>query len=354
MPISDELDAPTIHVRGDSAHVGGQIGGDVVIYRVALSGAESVEPIIEREESSAALLDVDEDGRILHFATSFLQPPELVLDSERVTSLNDAVVATYAPPRLRSLEVTAPDGLTTDAWALLPTEGEGPWPTVLCVHGGPYGAFGSVFSIDFHLLAGAGFAVLFHNFRGSYGYGRTFSERICGDWGRNGSLDHHATLDEAIRAGIADPERLGVCGLSHGGFATCWLAGTSDRFKAAVAENPFTSWANSWGIADQEWFFAAEQGGTPAAVPDTHHDRSPLTYAPHCQTPMLFVIGEDDLRCHPTESEQYYRVLKSNGVPAEMLRLPNSSHTGAANGPVPARIAQNEALVDWFTRYLLA
>ena len=58
------------------------------------------------------------------------------------------------------------------------------------------------------------------------------------------------------------------------------------------------------------------------------------------------------MRCHPVESEQYYRVLKSNGVPTEMLRLPNSSHLGTWDGPIPARIAQNEAIVEWFDRYL--
>src|SRR5262245_63348347 len=54
-------------------------------------------------------------------------------------------------------------------------------------------------------------------FRGSHGYGAAFSKSIEGNWGKAGSLDHHATIDAAIKAGIADPDRLGVCGLSHGG-----------------------------------------------------------------------------------------------------------------------------------------
>jgi dipeptidyl aminopeptidase/acylaminoacyl peptidase len=45
-------------------------------------------------------------------------------------------------------------------------------------------------------------------------------------------------------------------------------------------------------------------------------------------------------------------VLKAGGVPARMLRLPGSSHGGTHNGPVPARLAQNQALLDWFGRYL--
>jgi dipeptidyl aminopeptidase/acylaminoacyl peptidase len=57
-------------------------------------------------------------------------------------------------------------------------------------------------------------------------------------------------------------------------------------------------------------------------------------------------------RCHPIESEQVYRVFRSHDVPTKMLRLPATAHDGTHTGPVPSRIAQNEALPDWFDRYL--
>ena len=47
------------------------------------------------------------------------------------------------------------------------------------------------------------------------------------------------------------------------------------------------------------------------------------------------------MRCHPIESEQYYRVLKRNGVPTEMLRLPGSPHGGAAD-EVPDVVGTHE------------
>lgn len=159
-------------------------------------------------------------------------------------------------------------------------------------------------------------------------------------------------MDEAVRAGIADPDRLGVCGLSYGGFSTCWLVGTSGRFAAAVAENPVTSWVSHLGEVDVGWWIPGELGGQPHEVPDAYRDASPLTYAPNCTTPLLFIVGEKDLRCTPIESEQYHRVLRWNGVPTGMLRLPDSPHLGSWTGPAPVRAAQNEALVEWFTRYL--
>jgi len=351
LPVSGELAAPRIVVEGDVAYLSGQAGGDVFVYRVALTGAEKVERVVEREGSSY-FVDFDPKSGILYSATSFVEPPELMVGTTRITRLNDELLRDVARPGVRTLKVTAPDGLESEAWVLTPPGESGPWPSVLYVHGGPYGAFGSTYVIDFQLLASAGFAVVFHNFRGSAGYGAEFARKIIGPWGKAGSLDHHATVDEAIRAGIADSERLGVCGLSHGGFATCWLLGNSERFKAGVAENPVTNWNTMFGISDSEWWIPIELGGTPLDVPDAYRERSPLTYARNCKVPLLFIVGEADMRCTPAESEQYYRVLKAKGVPTEMLRLPNSSHTGSATGPVPARIAQNEALVDWFKRYL--
>jgi dipeptidyl aminopeptidase/acylaminoacyl peptidase len=93
--------------------------------------------------------------------------------------------------------------------------------------------------------------------------------------------------------------------------------------------------------------------GSPEDDPAASIERSPLTYAPDCTAPLLFVLGDDDLRCPATEAEQYYRILRRRGVPTEMLRLPDSDHIGSWVGPVPARAAQNEALVEWFTRHLL-
>ena len=354
LPVIYDLASPRLRVHGDVAYVGGQVGGDVVIYRVALSGPESVELVVEEEGASAYFVDSDPEDGVLYLATSCVEPPELMLGPTRITALNDAVLAEVARPDVRKLEVTAPDGVRSEAWALTPPGEDGPWPTVLYVHGGPVNvAFGTTYLIDFQLLVGAGFAVVYSNFRGSGGYGTEFMEKYLTGEVAPCAVDHLAAVDAAVDAGIADPDRVGISGVSHGGYATCWLLGTSDRFKAGVAENAGTNLATSWGVSDVgESYSKARYGGTPIELPDVYREHSPLTYAPNCTAPLLFIIGEADLRCHPAESEQYYRAIRSNGVTTEMLRMPNASHAGSFVGPVPARLAQNEALVDWFTRYL--
>ena len=84
------------------------------------------------------------------------------------------------------------------------------------------------------MLAGAGYAVLLINYRGSLGYGNAFMAAINGRMGELEFADLMAGVDHCIELGLTDPERLGVCGSSYGGYLTCWAVSHTDRFKAAV------------------------------------------------------------------------------------------------------------------------
>ncbi len=342
---------------GDAAYVTAQRGGEVAVYRVGLSGAENVEVVAAGEQRACFLADVETAiGTVMYIASTIQSPPELFVrdgDTERQVSHNNRdLLSDIVTPDARAIEVTAPDGLKFEAWAVTPP-GSGPFPTVLAIHGGPSSAYGNVFSLDHQVLVGAGIAVVFANFRGSAGYGTAFMQELHGRWGEVGEQDHHAALDRAIELGIADPERLGVYGLSHGGFATCWLLGRSDRFRAGVAENPLVNFVSAYGTMDIPWFLEQSLGGHPHDDPAAYAERSPLTYASHCTTPLLFIVGENDFRCPPSEAEQYYRALKTKGCQTEMLRLPKGGHVASWIGAPVLRAAQNDALVEWFSRHLI-
>jgi dipeptidyl aminopeptidase/acylaminoacyl peptidase len=179
----------------------------------------------------------------------------------------------------------------------------------------------------------AGYVVLFINHRASTGYGDAFSTRITGDWGNLDYADLMAGVDDAIAQGLVDQERMGVCGLSGGGNLSCWIVGQTDRFKAAVPENPITNWVSFYGVSDIGPYVAVRQlGGHPHEIPEVYARCSPITYTHRCTTPTLLIQGEADYRCPPEQSEQFYTVLKANGCPVEMLRLPNSDHTGSMTG----------------------
>ena len=345
---------------GRAAYVQAQRGGAVHIVRVALTGQEQVETVVAGERT-CLLQALGPDERSLFFAVSdFWSPLELAQcssdggDERQLTTVNQAALASLARVVVEPLHFLGSDGVAVEGWMIMPPAGQAPYPTILYIHGGPHGAFGSVYHFDTQLLVGAGYGVLMVNHRASSGYGDAFGTAIKGDWGNLDYLDLMAGVDTAIARGYADPDRLGVCGLSGGGNLSCWIVGHTDRFKAAVPENPVTNWLSFYGVSDIGlWFAVEELGGHPHELPEVYARCSPITAAHRCTTPTLLIQGEADHRCPAEQSEQFYAVLKANGCPVEMVRLPASPHAGSIAGPPVLRRAQNEALLAWMNRYVL-
>lgn len=332
--------------------------GSIEIWRVALVGEIEVQRVLTGERSCIALDASPQFKTLLYAVTDLYSPTELwraELDGwkqERLTELNDQVLARWPTMHVEHFISTSADDIKIDTWFMAPANSRFPLPTVLFVHGGPFAATGHAFRFDFHLLASHGFGVLFANFRGSAGYGEDFTRAIMGNWGARGFPDHIGAVDTAIARGFADPERLGVWGASHGGFATCWIVGHTSRFKAAIAEAAITNFTTLYYLTDGPEVFARDLGGRPHEIPDVYRACSPITYAHRCTTPTLFVHGEDDLRCPISEAEQFYRVLHDVGCTTELVRIPGCNHLGDSCGPLTARRAQNAVLLSWFQRHL--
>jgi dipeptidyl aminopeptidase/acylaminoacyl peptidase len=159
-------------------------------------------------------------------------------------------------------------------------------------------------------------------------------------------------VDAAIERGFADRKRLAVWGHSHGGFATCWIVGHTQRFRAAIAEAGFSNFATLYYLSDIPEIFSKDLGGRPHEIPDVYRSRSAIAYAHRCTTPTMLLHGELDLRCPISEAEQFHRVLCDVGCTTELFRIPNCSHSGDSTGPLSARRAQNEALLSWFGQHL--
>ncbi len=359
MPVQSSVAQFPISADGSVAYVPAQIGGTVHIYRVALDGKESCEPVVTGDRSTI-LMDAQAD-QLLYIVSDFDQPTDLYISradgtkERQLTHLNKDLLAELELPKVERMTFPGSDGVEVEGWALMPKKGKKPFPTILYIHGGPHGAFGHIFHFDTLMLVGAGYAVLMVNHRASTGYGDEFSTAIKGDWGNLDYNDLMAGVDHAVAKGIADPDRLGVCGLSGGGNLSCWTVGQTRRFKAAVPENPVTNWVSFYGVSDiGVWFAVEEMGGHPHEIPEIYRKCSPITYAHTCTTPTLLIQGEHDYRCPAEQSEQFYSVLKANGCPVEMLRLPNSSHAATIMGDYHVRKAHNDALLDWMNRYVLA
>ena len=349
-----------VDASGEVAYVQVQDRGAVQLYRIALTGAEDCQAITAGERSCYILGQSAAAGRLLFSSSTIHRPPELCScdteggDERQHSHLYDDFYGGIAQGGVRHLQFNGTDGEPVEGWLLLPPEGEPPYPMVMYIHGGPHGAFGHMYHFDMQMLAGAGYAVLLVNHRASSGYGDEFGTAIKGAWGVLDYGDLMAGVDKAIEQGLVDPDRMGVCGLSGGGNLSSWTVGQTDRFKAAVPENPVTNWLSFYGVSDIGTYFSVEElGGTPWEIPEVYRACSPITNAHRCTTPTLLVQCEHDWRCPAEQSEQFYAVLKAVGCPVEMLRIPRASHAGAINEKPAMRRAQNDALLDWMNHWVL-
>jgi dipeptidyl aminopeptidase/acylaminoacyl peptidase len=197
--------------------------------------------------------------------------------------------------------------------------------------------------------------VILPNIRGSAGYGSDWIRPQLGDWGGVDADDVHAAVDHVVDLGLADPERLGLMGLSYGGFMVNWLVGTTDRFKAAVSENGVTNQVGDWGNSDAgpEFDRAALMGDplTPDGV-DRLWRQSPLRNVANVRTPLLMLQGEADRRCPAADNEQFFVALRHLGRTVEYVLYPDEYHVYAAAGRPDRRIDRNRRVLDWFDRYL--
>jgi dipeptidyl aminopeptidase/acylaminoacyl peptidase len=272
----------------------------------------------------------------------------------RLTSFNDEIARGVEFPRARTVCWTSADGLRIEGRLLTPAGATGPLPMLVLVHGGPTWCWNAVFSDsepNAVLLAAAGYAVLLPNPRGSSGRSHAFAQAVIGDSGGKDFEDIMAGVDWCIAEGIADPARLGISGLSYGGFMSGWAVTQTDRFKAAVA---FSVIANQ-----QSFFLTSEVAGYAEAILDgawsdpagQFPGRSPIFHAYRCTTPTLVIQGQLD-RCTPAgQGEELFGAIALTGTECELVVYPREGHVPVERAHMLDALHRTQA---WFDRHLTA
>ncbi len=354
--LSEEAPGPAWLSDDTLAVLVGDRGRDVP-YRVTLGGV--AEPMIDPTAFIAASGLEAGGGRVAVAAAVDGGAGEVwaVEDSRlrQVTREGSAWLRRFADIELDELTLEGPAG-PIQAWLASPRgAGRRRLPTILHVHGGPTGAWAPGGTLDEMALCAAGYRVLMPNIRGSATFGGPWVRALSASWGGADAVDALAAVDALVARGLADPKRIGVMGLSYGGFLTQWLIGVSDRFAAACSENGVANQASAWANSYFGVHFNRRAGlGDPLS--DEGHQAlwrsSPLRNARNVRTPLLMLQAEEDRVCPPADNEQLFTALKVLGREVEYILYPDEHHEMKTSGRPDRRIDRLERIVAWFERYL--
>jgi dipeptidyl aminopeptidase/acylaminoacyl peptidase len=308
------------------------------------AGAWGINLSLSRDAKSSAVI-----------RSSFSTPPEVwagaTANWTQITQRNKSIKPGWG--EAKSLHWKN-GGFDVQGWLLYPRDFDPnkKYPLVVRVHGGPGLGVLSEWpsSSDYYSpLAGAGYFVLQPNSRGSFGQGEAFTRANVKDFGYGDFKDIMAGVDEAIKVAPIDPNRLGICGWSYGGYMTMWAVTQTNRFKAAMAGAGLSNWQSYYGenLIDQ-WmipFF----GKSVYDDPDVYAKSSPINFIKHAKTPTLILVGDSDGEVPAPQSYEFWHALKTLGVETQFVVYEHEGHMFAS--PKHRRDVVERTLA-WFDGHL--
>ncbi|WP_332854690.1 alpha/beta hydrolase family protein [Duganella sp. S19_KUP01_CR8] len=229
----------------------------------------------------------------------------------------------------------ARDGRDIPAYVTLPPgKAEGPRPTVVLVHGGPY-VRGGYWDWDdeAQFLATRGYVVIQPDYRGSTGFGYDHFQAGWKQWGAGMQDDLADVARWAVKQGWSDPKRIGIMGASYGGYATLMgLIKDPDIFRCGV------EWA---GVTDISLMFTTAQSdtseeslnysmrtliGDPQADAALFRTNSPLLRAAELKQPLLMAHGFEDRRVPLVHADRFRDAVKAHNAKVSYVIYNNEGH----------------------------
>lgn len=229
------------------------------------------------------------------------------------------------------------------------------YPAIIEAHGGPTGQFVDDFQPVAQYLAQEGFAVLMPNVRGSTGYGSKFRDLNLQDLGGGDLQDIVAGVEYLRSLPYVDPDRIGIEGVSYGGFMT-YIAMTKrpELFRAGCAIAGVTDWPLGYA---QELpalrQYDRELMGDPQENAALWADRSPVNFADRLQAPLLMIHGLHDPRC-PVDQARVFRdaLLRLGRVEGTDFEYLEFSDFGHWSTDVDEMMRTVRPMVEFLRRHL--
>ena len=268
-------------------------------------------------------LPVFPDGTLWYRYTRLGEP----MQTRALRGGQETVVIPPAVPGVRqrweSVHYRSLDGTEIQGFLGIP-DGEGPFPTILNMHGGPTAHVTDMNMWPWQSLVAEGYLFFTMNFRGSTGYGRAFQEAINGHPGDLELEDMAAARDYLVARGLADPDRVMLYGGSYGGFLTLMgLTRQPALWRAGFALVPICNFETLYEDANQRLRGWARMllGGTPEERPGRYLAHSPIAQVERLRAPVYLIAHRSDTRCPIRQVEQFLARLEELGKPyqAEVL-----------------------------------
>jgi dipeptidyl-peptidase-4 len=327
------------------------------LYAVSFAGGEPHR--ITREPGMHTVVTDDAFRRFVDVHQALDRPPSVTLRSlddgstlHTIYECSDPRVDELAlqPPELVTLQ--SRDGVTLYGAIYRPPAsfGEGPYPTIVSVYGGPHAQFVSNkwdrMTVDMRAqyLCSLGFLVFKLDNRGSARRGLGFEGAIKHNMGNVEVKDQVDGVNWLIAQGLADPNHVGVYGWSYGGYmAAICLAKAPDTFKVAVAGAPVTHFDG------YDTYYTERYMGTPQSNPTGYEESSVMHHVEGITGKLLLIHGLIDENVHFRHTARLINALISARKPYDLLLFPDERHMPRK---LADRVYMEERIRDYFVQHL--
>jgi len=240
----------------------------------------------------------------------------------------------FIEPQL--VKYPAPDGQQVPAYLFLPKglDKTRKHPAIIWIHGDGINQNYDGWHVErnystyyaFHqYLNQRGYVVLAPDYRGSIGYGRDWRQGVYLDVGGKDAQDASAGADYLKTLGYVDTERIGVWGLSYGGYFT--LLAMADRpttFRCGVdVAGPvdYRMWYQDPGGV---WVVGRMQ--TPSENPTLYQQSAVIERIGKISRPLLILGGTADVNVPYIETVRLVDAMLKNGQDIEFMMYPGEFH----------------------------
>jgi dipeptidyl-peptidase-4 len=328
----------------------------VDLYRVRVDGT-GLQRISTRDGRHSSFLNPSR-SLFLQSWSDVNTPPQVRLhrvDTGFMTRLVDANrtagVDEYVLLKPEFLQVRARDGFVMEAMMIKPPDFNPSrrYPVYQFTYGGPHAQqvvnrWGGTDFVYHQLLAQRGIIVWVLDNRTASSKGVQSAWPLYGEFGRHELRDIEDGIRWLKRQSYVDAERIGISGISYGGFLTLYAMTHSRDFAMGIAEGAVTDWRNYDSIYTERYM------GLPKANPDGYRRSSPRFHAANLSGELLLIHSALDDNVHPQNATQFAYELQKAGRLFQLMIYPKSAH-GVSDPPLAAHLRQ--MMLDFTLKNLL-